>query len=270
MRNLAKSLVRRTPLWSALRPRRVHVYGVCAPKTGTRSVAKLFGNYRSKHEAHPSWTASLIRKIQRGSLSHSTVRRKVKRREERDRLECESAYYLVHFVEHLAVLYSEAKFVCTVREPRSWLRSIIDQCINNPREHLDPSWKTLRDLSFGPLPEEYPDKESVLERYGLYSLDQYLRYWSVHNRVLLDSTSPKRRVFIRTSALSDEVDRLAGLAGLSTTSLLTERDHVNKASEKHDVLDEIDADYLKEKIHEHCQPIMERLSHETLISFSVR
>lgn len=270
MRKLAKSIVRRTPLWSALRPRRIHVYGVGAPKTGTRSVAHLFGSYRSKHEAHPSWTASLIKKIQRGSLSHATVRRKMKKREERDRLECESAYYLVHFVEHLAVLYPEAKFVCTVREPRSWLRSIIDQCINNPREKLERPWQTLRDLSFGPLPEEYPDEESVLKEYGLYSLDQYLSYWSFHNRTLLDSIPAERRKLIRTSALSDEVDQLAGFAGVSTTSLRTERDHVNKASEKHSILEEIDADYLKGKIDEHCQPIMERLSHETPISLSVR
>jgi len=49
-----KETVKQTPLWPILRPRRIHMYGVGAPKTGTVSLAQLFGNYRTAHEAHVS------------------------------------------------------------------------------------------------------------------------------------------------------------------------------------------------------------------------
>jgi len=55
-----KETVKQTPLWPILRPRRIHVYGVGAPKTGTVSLAQLFGNYRTAHEAHVSESPDVV------------------------------------------------------------------------------------------------------------------------------------------------------------------------------------------------------------------
>jgi hypothetical protein len=266
MRKLLKPLIRRTPLWKTLRPRHIHVYGVGAPKTGTSSVAHLFGAYRSKHEAHPEWTVNLIKRLE-SEPDNPQTHQVLKKREEKDRLECESAYYLINFVGHLATLYSNAKFICTVREPRSWLRSIIDQCINNPREQLERPWRMLRDLSFGAPPERYDAKEMVLDSYNLHSVDQYLSYWAAHNRKLLDVVPVNRRLFIRTAFLSQAEKQIADFVGVPITRLQTERNHANKAPEKHNLLDEVDSGYLEEKINEHCRRIMERLQRETPISF---
>lgn len=78
-------------------------------------------------------------------------------------LECEVAHYLIYFCEELVSLFPEAKFICTTRHPRSWLRSFIDQTINLDQyffEHLSDgaveSWRWLREINCGPRPAYLP------------------------------------------------------------------------------------------------------------------
>jgi hypothetical protein len=267
MRNILrpiKSAVKKTPLWPMLRPRRIHVYGVGAPKTGTVSLARLFEHFRSGHERHPAESLRIIQDERSGELDREDVLRALRSRDRRRRLEVESAHFLVHLAEYLRDLYPESKFICTVRAPAPWLRSIIDQCINKPRQQLPRPWRKIHDLAFGPPPNEYPAHEECLGRYGLRSLDQYLRYWCWHNEQILDTIPKDRRIFVRTANLSSRLSDIASFLDLPVTHL--RQVHSHRTSEKHGVLQHIDRKYVLDKIRDNCKRVVERLDREASVS----
>lgn len=270
MRNIlrpVKSAVKKTPLWPMIRPRRIHVYGVGAPKTGTVSLARLFEHYRSGHEKHPAESLRIIQGERSGKLDRDDVLRALRRRDRRRRLEVESAHFLVHLAEYLRDLYPESKFICTVRAPAPWLRSMIDQCINKPRQQLPRPWKKIRDLAFGPPPDEYPAREKRLGRYGLRSLDQYLGYWRWHNEWILDTIPPDRRLFVRTVNLSSRLSEFASFLDVPVTRL--RRAHSHTTSEKHGVLQRMDRNYVIDRIRDNCKRVVRRLNRETSVSIDL-
>lgn len=262
-----KSAVKRTPLWPMIRPRRVHVYGVGAPKTGTVSVAQLFEHYRTGHEKHPAESLRIIQGERSGKLDRDDVFRALRRRDRRRRLEIESAYFLVHLVGYLQDLYPESRFICTVRAPASWLRSMIDQCINKPRHQLPKPWKKLRDLAFGPLPDEYPAQEKILGKYGLRSINQYLGYWRWHNEQILDTIPKGHRLFVRTANLSSRLPDIASFLDVPVVHL--RRIHSHRTSEKHGVLQRLDRNYVLDRIRDNCKQCVERLNRETSVSIEL-
>ena len=267
MRNILrpiKSAVKKTLLWPMLRPRRIHVYGVGAPKTGTVSLARLFERYRSGHERHPAESLRIIQGERSGKLDREDVLRALRSRDRRRRLEVESAHFLVHLAEYLRDLYPESKFICTVRAPASWLRSIIDQCINKPRQQLPKPWKKIHNLAFGPPPDEYPAHEKCLGRYGLRSLDQYLGYWRWHNEQILDTIPKDRRLFVRTVNLSSRPSDIASFLEVPVAHL--RHAHSHRTSEKHGVLQRIDRDYVLDRIRDNCKRVVERLNREASVS----
>lgn len=164
----------RSPLWPLLRPRKFQVFGVGAPKTGTLSLYRLFQPFRSAHEAHGPETIQLLKQWTENEITEQELRTSLRRRDRAWRLECDVAHFLALFTPSLQDLFPKAKFICTVRAPRSWLRSIIDQCINNERDQLPDAWRSLRDLNFGSPPETYPLAEQALAQYGLHSIDGFL------------------------------------------------------------------------------------------------
>ena len=265
MMTTLKGAVKKTPLWPLLRPRRIHVYGVGAPKTGTTSIFSLFSkNYRSVHEAHLIQTTDLLEKRVKGSIDRQQLTKEIRRRDRRWRLECESAHYIAHFCDVLAKVFPRAKFILTVREPRSWLRSMIDQCIKKPRSGflkdggLD-QWVRIRDMCFGSPPDKYAPPESVLAKHNLHTLDGYLAYWARHNRMVLDAVPHDRLLVIRTRDLSKSIDRIASFADVASTTLSRGKSHSNKARKKHGLLNEIDEHYVQKKINEHCTGVVKRL-----------
>ena len=242
-------------------PRRTHVYGVGPPKTGTMSLSRLFERYRTRHEAHIQETLSII--------FCGDSREKTKKIHHRDRLgklECEVGYFLVYICGDLACEFPNSKFICTVRPPRSWLRSIIDQCINAPRKCIPEEYRLLRDYSFGPIPESYSSKEEPLARYGLHSLDGYLSYWSFHYKQVLDKIPSDRCLFVRTRNISKRIESIAEFVDIPKSSICDEESHTHKTSKKHCVLSKIEENYLSRKISHHCGNVYSLLQNKTLTS----
>ena len=258
-----------------LHPRRIHVYGLGAPKTGTHSIAGLFsGNYRSGHEPYFVQTTHLLKLQRSGGIGQHELTQEIRNRDCRWRLEAESAHFLAHFCDVLAEEFPQAKFILTVREPMSWLRSIIDQHIRNPREKFAASgaagheaWLTLRDLYFDQPPEEYSAFESLLEKYQLHSIDRYVAYWARHNQRVLDAVPARRLLVLRTCDLSGSIDRIAAFLEISPDMLTREKSHSFKALKKHGLLEKVNKSYVRDKISEHCGEILKRLRDECKVEW---
>lgn len=254
-----KNAVKQSPLWPLLRPRRIHAYNLGAGRTGTTAITSIFADtFRAKHEAHVADTVELLSAYWSRELAQQEVREKLKTRDRKWRLEFESSPFLAGFAPLLTDLFPEAQFLVTVRPPREWVRSNIDQCINSPREELSPHFLRLRDLNYGPPPKEYPAPESVLGRHDLHSLSGYLRYWSWHYETVLDDIPPERRLLIRTSELSSAVPKIAEFLSVSAERL-SRPTRENEAPERHSVLFDIEQDYLQDVIDKHCAETIERI-----------
>jgi hypothetical protein len=190
--------------------------------------------------------------MREGRLADTQIRRRLEYLDNERRLECESAYYLAHVSRHLAEIWPDALFIATVRDPLPWLRSIVNQCINNPRETMREEYKALRDLCFGPIPDSYSPQEEILKKHGLHEVEGYLSYWAFHYRTILDSLPRERTLFLKTEAISQSASRIASFAGVSTKSLCHEESHSHKTKCRHGLVDSIDSSYLIPMIYDTC------------------
>jgi len=254
-----KDAVKQTPVWPLLRPRRIHVYNLGAGRTGTTAITEVFsGVFRASHEAHVAETATLLSDYLSDTVSKRDVKRKLIARDRRWRLEFESSPFLAGLSAPLAEAFPRAQFLLTVRPPREWLRSNIDKCINSPRTDLPPHFVHLRDLNYGPPPEQYPPPESILSHYNLHSLSGFLKYRSWHHATVLDSIPSDRRLIIKTSNLDRAVPRIANFLGVSRERL-SKSPKKNAAPERHGILSKIDHDYVLRLIERHCGDTIDRL-----------
>ncbi len=124
-------LVKSTPLWPVLRPRRIHAYCVGAPKSGTVSVYGMFAShFRSAHEAaRPEVVDMMIERFEGRPATQADIDR-LQKRDRSLRLEMDSFCMLAMFSEELATAFPTARFLLTFREPRQWLNSIMNQHLN--------------------------------------------------------------------------------------------------------------------------------------------
>lgn len=232
--------------------RAFQLYGVGAPKTGTKSVAAIFGAYRSAHEARYSRFPALLRARFAGDLPDEVARRWLRQRDARLWLECEAAHPLAWFARPLAQEFPDAKFLLTVRDCHSWLNSVLDQHLNTPRPATN-----LRDLYYGGHGDPV---EEVLAELGEYPLSAYLSYWARHNAEVLDGVPPDRLLVLPTQRLSRSIARIAEFTGADAGLLRAGRTHTHRAPTNHDVLSRIPRASFLAAAEKWCRPVIDRLS----------
>ena len=223
------------------------LFGVGDEKTGTHSLAGLFSAYRSEHEPEAHDLRPLIEQHLRGELPAGTLERYFADKEQRLRLEVDSSFLNGEVIDLLVPWYPDALYVLTVREPRSWLDSKINQMVT----FTSPRWIELRNLRHG-LPEGHPPEEAALAARNLPTLDGFLAEYARHNRRVVANVPPAQLLVLRTQDIRDRADRLAAFAGVPVDTLNLERSHEFQGPVKHHVLDELDPTYLDAKIEEHC------------------
>lgn len=264
----AKSAIKQTPLWPLLRPRRMLVYGVGAPKTGTKSIARIFSaSYRSFHEPHVDTTIDIIEDKLNNRRSPTALRQELRDRDRRWRLEVESQDLLTYLAGELAEVFPHAQFICTVRAPYPWMKSMINQRLNVTHDDL-PAYhqrsRAWRRAMYNALPpSEYPSEEHPLvpyeKKYGVRNIDSYVVGWRDQYERILDELPNERVLFIRTSDISESIQHMAAFLNIPEDTLSRERSHANQAPARHEVLAQIDTSYIQDKIETHCGPIIARI-----------
>lgn len=236
--------------------RRFRLFGVGLSKSGTHSLAGVFArDYRSAHEPEAKAQVELTCDVMEGRASPRDLRRYLRDREDRLRLEVNAAGWNGLVVEELVALGRDTRFALTVREPRSWLDSLLN--------HLKvgkapPHFERLRRLIFdsgGP----HPPEEAVLAEHGFYPLDGYLGSWARRHQQVLDAVPADRLLIVRTEDIGAGLADLAAFVGVPPETLDPEQAHGFKARAKFGLLDEIDQDHLTERIDTLCGPVLARL-----------
>ncbi len=249
-----KSIIRQSFVFRSFYPRRTHLYCVGTAKSGTHSIEALMGEeLRSAHEPESDETIDFILNRYHGYIDDAEVDRHLLKRDMRLWLELDSSHLNYFFFDRLSELFPKAKFILTIRDPYSWLDSFLNHQLS---VNMSDKWKKLRDIRFRPDLYIHHEEEHVLKAKNLYTLDGYLSYWSKHNSTIINSLNSDKLLIVRTDEITQRMEEIYAFSETSPSILDKRISHSFKAKEKFDLLDQIDPNFLNEKVREHCSGLM--------------
>jgi Sulfotransferase domain len=238
------------------RVRRFHAYCIGTSKSGTHSVANLFHrHYRVAHEPGYERLIDMILDASSGLASQNQIAGFVRSRDNLMRLELECSHPLLHVLDVLLGEFNEAKFILTIRDCYSWL----DSQINSQLSYIEGKhWKDFGDFKYSGETGRHPKDEQLLARFGLYTLEGYLKAWVYHNDKALTTVPEDKLLVVRTQDIAKDVPKLAAFLEVPLNHLDIAGVHSFKGARKFDLLSRLDAGYLENKVNELCRPLMDR------------
>jgi hypothetical protein len=237
-----------------VRPRRFHLFGIGLPKTGTHSLAAIFGRYRSWHEPLIERFMHIIMQRASGTLSDEAARTLIRRLDRRMWLEVNASYVNYLMLDLLLAEYPNAKFVMTIRDCYSWLDSMFNQLLG--RNHSEFATRFHQWLGESFAPGSHQDGDRALAQRGFWPLDLWLKSWSEHVSRVQELVPGNRLLIVRTQDLQRDIPRLAEFVGIAPETLDASRSHDYTAAAKFHVLSEIDPEYLLERVDAICGDAM--------------
>ncbi|MEM7120321.1 MAG: sulfotransferase [Pseudomonadota bacterium] len=222
--------------------RRLHLVNLSLPKTGTKSIAGLFANFRARHEYQFEAATKILeayhhRRVERTDLSAFLLTR-----DTLGHLEVDSASVNFWFADLFVELFPQARFLVVLREPYAWLESVLahlQRDVVEMKAHGLPypaSFRRLADVSginFDPRSAESPDDfrgtMPFLSR-------QMLEFWCEQNTRLMRVVPPHRRLVLQTDDLSRSHNALSRFVGVKTEMLDVEAGHLHRRPDKSTLL----------------------------------
>jgi hypothetical protein len=239
-------------------PRRTRLYGVGAPRTGTHSLAAIFDrSVRARHEPELRFVAQLVLAHHRGELPFDELRRVLRTRDERLRLDVDASHANVFLVAALLAEFADARFVLTIRDCFSWTDSAMNHVLNSRRGSAAD--RQYLDFWLAPGARSYSKHDAFLRDRDLPSVDGWFATWARHNMHVLESVPPDRLLVVRTHELAMEQERIATFAGLPASCIARTFRTRGAARAKHDVLAAIDPTYVADRAAAHCGALMRRV-----------
>jgi transcriptional regulator with XRE-family HTH domain len=200
--------------------RRFRAYGVGLPKTGTTSIAAIFGAFRSAHEglAHETYRALAARA--HGSTTEADFRDFLRWRDVRAALEMDSAGFHHAYIPLLVQEFPDARFVLTVRDCFSWLDSLVRYVLDaGPDGGAFVGWgREQLGLPFD-LPYRDATSRERLRPTIASCLSGFLRYFRDGNRRVLAAVPEARLLVVRTSEISQSLASIARFVGMAEEAL---------------------------------------------------
>jgi hypothetical protein len=234
---------------------RIEVFGLGLGRTGTTSLAAMFSPaYRSAHEAQADRMRLLCAGVVHGEVELAVVQRELRRRRRTLRLEVDVAGFLSPVAPELRDEFPRARFILTIRDCFSWLRSFLELTYLYPARP-DTPLDRWRDARFGPKVATWDERSIPLRSRGLYPIPAILSHWCTENERVLREISPERLLVVRTEELSRSLERIAEHCGIAPQSL--HETHANAARSEAGLLAQVPTSYLVEAA-EPCAELMER------------
>ena len=240
--------------------RRFRAYCVGTAKSGTHSLAAIFArSYAAEHEAKHRPMIQAVLDRTSGKMTDAQAEAFIVQRDAELALEMDSSQLNAPFVDVMARLFSDAKFILTIRDCDSFLHSITNHTL---ARDVSQRWVEFRNHRFGGF--EHPPQERMLAERGLFTLDGYLSYWARHNEFVLQHVPPERLLVVRTGEIRQSIPQIARFLGIPEDSLDAEQSHSYPAADRFDVISQIDREYVEQAIRRHCGPLMRRFYPELM------
>ena len=244
--------------------RRHRGFALGPPKSGTTSVARMFQhNCRSGHEAMRPATVNAMHSHFRGSYSDADLCNTYTARDKQLLLELESNCFLAYRPDLLFSCFPSSKFLITVRQPLSWLDSILDNNINYPRNKT-ATMTQWHEVMFSYSEDDVQKEDQPLIDCGLYPLTTYLNYWASTYRKCLNSIPDAQKLVVGTNNISQQREIVASFLGIEIDGIQPVSSHANKTTEKHNLRDLLSPLYVQETISHCCDELIQRYDLEPL------
>lgn len=228
--------------------RRFHVVYVGLPKTGSTTLAEIFGRWRSGHEYRFEAVAERLA----AGAPPAELAAFLRARDEEAALEMDVATFHHFYADLLPSLFPSARFLFFVRAPRAWLDSCLNMMVRNRLRYgaaQVPAWQVrLGRLMFGAYEPDAFASPAALAGALPELVDRYLTFWSSRTAAVLSAVPADRRLVLPTAAITGSFDRLAAFAGVPVTSLDPAAHHRNRGTDKVDLLATLDSRTLDERL----------------------
>ncbi len=240
---------------------RFQAYVVGLPKTGSTSLATVFGNYRSGHE----WELmELVRHAlarSRGDLTDKEFLRATGSRLAPPSLEVDSATSHHMYAEVLRDLFPHAVFIHSIRDVSSWVTSLLDMILRKrlARRLVDIPYSLCETEYLADMTERTYNLDPEDNATDQTSLAPLMRYWGVHMRRMAAVLPPGRTLRLRTRDIAARFPEMANLVGVPVETLRADLTHVNKTPLRFDRFTAFDSPELRAVYDEHCADIMAEL-----------
>lgn len=191
----------------------------------------------------------MILKEARGAVTRNAFQAYLLERDRRLNLEYDIAWANQFLVDHLLVVFPDAKFIALIRDCYTWLQSIVGHLISREIP-LD-----VRDfLAWWFKPNRYPHTrhDYTLKERGLYSIAAFLHAWNQHINSCTELIPPEKRLILRTHELNQSHQRLAGFLNIPVEGLDARNRHINRGTSSIRVQSLVARDYLNEMVGSIC------------------
>ncbi|MGD0464533.1 MAG: sulfotransferase [Tepidisphaeraceae bacterium] len=245
----------------ACEKRRLRLFCVGLPKSGTHSIAAIFATrFRSAHEPGFEKCIQIILDRSSHMIDGAQVLAHLKERDSVMQLDMESSHALAFLAPELVYAFPESRFILTVRHPLAWLRSQINHHITNRQPAAGSARMRFRDLKFH-SDFTHPPEELPLRNQGVYTLDGYLSYWAFHINSLIQIIPKEQLLILRVEHIAGSLPRIASFSGISAAELDGSKVHEYSLPKTFDILAQLNQSYLDSKIERHCGQIVAKYFH---------
>jgi len=198
-----------------------------------------------------------------GDLSRAEYVDYIKFRDEEGNFEVDAAGFNFYYIDILLDLYTDAKFILTIRDCYSWVNSCVGYIFK--RYHTDEKKRFLGSMvnNIDYLPGnrfEWTDRSEYK-----VCIRQLAKMWAVTNENLLRSIPTERLLVVNTDSLSLDIQAIARFVGASENGLNS--DHANRG-DGINYLACFDTDKIEAVFNRYCSALMaERFPEMTLSDF---
>jgi hypothetical protein len=194
------------------------------------------------HEPHAYLFTRSWLKYMAGQLSLQDWKAFLVRRSNALALEFEASGFLTTEADQLAELFPNSKFILTIREPESWLRSMLRHVEKNRQRLGYHYWEPVLQHYFAG--HDFPVEEASLEAQKLFPLRSMLDYWKSSNESAIRSIPTDQLLILDTKKLSESLGQLEGFMDWQPGSLNPQKSHLHQSTIIKDPTDEISQSYL--------------------------
>lgn len=237
---------------------RFQAYLVGLPKTGSTSIATVFGNYRTGHEWELMELVGAGMSRLAGQLTDEEFLASAGPRLQPPSLEMDSTTSHHLYADLLVQQFPHAVFVHTVRDVRTWTTSLLEMLLRKRLARLQVSvpysiWERgyLDMMTGGTYRLAAPPAAD-----DAGSLVALMAYWAEHMTQMSQVLPPDRSIVVPTTQIGLRLADLAALAGVPANMMRADLAHTNRSPQTLDRFSTFASPQLMAAYELHCADIM--------------
>jgi hypothetical protein len=205
------------------------------------------------HEPLHKETIVYLLEWRNGKYSDEEMKKIIEFRDWRLGLEAESSHFMHYFVSIIKDIFSDVRFIMTVREPLGWIESEFSQnMVTRSFKH----WKMLEEFRYGRYENEYCN-EKIKKSKNLYPIKSYLDYWVDHTYHVDEVLKNERYLKMSTYDINEKIGEIEDISEVRIEDKRTV--HSNRGDKNKKIYEYVEKGDLIAKIKEHkCMDVISK------------